>query len=312
MDQEILFVLGSARSGTTFVNRLLRDHFDYGMAAEGHWVTQLGTRLQAYGDLERPENLRRLVDDVVDSEAMQIFRDFYPERLGWDVDITADIVMAHVHEPTFSGVVYAGFAAIAEQMRKARVGNKDPGYTLHLPLLHSLFPTSARYLNVMRDGRDVALSTMKMPWGPNSAYACAREWVVGCEAVAAFEDTPAPGRFLEIRYEDLLRRPEATCRTVETFLGVDLGDERRQRFVAVFEGNPKRDNHGKWRTRMGPQELRRFEAVAGSWLERKGYERGVPGARERPWEGPMYMSFDFLRRVQRAFIVRFLPQFKGD
>ena len=309
---DILFVLGSARSGTTLVSKLLRDHFDYGMAAEGHWVTRLGTKLHTFGDLNDEQNLKRLVKEVVDSPAMQIFRDFYPERLGWDVDITEEIVMSHLKEPTYAGVVYAGFAAVADQMRKPRVGNKDPGYTLHLPFLHRLFPKSAKFLNVMRDGRDVALSTMKMPWGPNSAFACADEWLEACEAVDRFAGTPDPDQFLEIRYEDLLTDPRSTCRTLEQFLDVDLGAEGRDRFVAVFEDSPMRDNFGKWKTKMSERERRHFEAQAGDWLQRKGYDLSVPGARLRPWERPWYMGLDFIRRVKRAIIVRYFPQFKGD
>jgi len=312
MNEEVLFVLGSARSGTTLVNRLLREHFDYGMAAEGHWVSHLAPKLASFGDLGEDANIRRLVREVVRSEAMDIFREFYPKRLGWNVDITEDMLMARLPERSYAGVVYAGFAVIADQMRRTRVGNKDPGYIFHLPLLHSLFPTSAKYLSVMRDGRDVALSTMQMPWGPNSPYACAREWQAGCEAVEAFAPVVGPDRFLQIRYEDLLTEPDTTCRTLESFLGITLSDEDRERFVLGFTSSPKRSNFGKWRADMSASDLRKFEAVAGHWLDRYDYERGSPSPHVSSAEAAWYMGLEYLRRVRRVLIVRFFPRFKGD
>ena len=48
---DILFVLGAPRSGTTLVNRLLLEYFDFGMGPEGHWIVPYAERLSDYGDL---------------------------------------------------------------------------------------------------------------------------------------------------------------------------------------------------------------------------------------------------------------------
>ena len=49
---------------------------------------------------------------------------------------------------------------------------------------------------------------------------------------------------------------------------------RNQRFVTE---PPRGDRVERWRKEMTPDELRRFEAVAGEWLARLGYERYVQG-----------------------------------
>ena len=111
-------------------------------------------------------------------------------------------------------------------------------------------------------------------------------------------------RYLEVRYEALVTSPEATLETICGFLdlvfepamlryheraGSRLDEhearygadgrlviskaERRhnQRFVM---DPPQPDRIGRWRQEATADELRRFEAVAGEWLDRLGYVRG--------------------------------------
>jgi hypothetical protein len=44
------------------------------------------------------------------------------------------------------------------------------------------------------------------------------------------------------------------------------------------------DNHGQWRTRLTPRELRIFEAIAGDHLERYGYPVVTDRPRLAGWE----------------------------
>jgi len=78
-NREILFVLGSARSGTTFLNNFLDRWFDYGMGPEG---------------------------------TLEIMRRMY--RDSKKVDVTSAEILARVPEPSYAGVVYGIFRAIAD------------------------------------------------------------------------------------------------------------------------------------------------------------------------------------------------------
>ncbi len=57
------------------------------------------------------------------------------------------------------------YAAIAADRGRARAGEKTPDYVLHLSLLNRLLPNS-RFVHIIRDGRDVALSVLD--WGTPS------------------------------------------------------------------------------------------------------------------------------------------------
>ena len=66
---------------------------------------------------------------------------------------------------TYSGFVSNLYSEFGRQNGKQLAGEKSPGYCRHLSLLHGLFPW-ARTIHLIRDGRDVALSTLSWGRGP--------------------------------------------------------------------------------------------------------------------------------------------------
>jgi len=184
----------------------------------------------------------------------------------------------------FRFAVSAPFVAYAEREGKRRWGDKTPAYIGHVDRLTAIWP-DARFVVLVRDGRDVALSVMNVPFGPNNAWAAARSWANairrGRDAARRFR-----GRVLEIRYEDLVTEPAETVGAVCDFLGLGYSDEmlaieRTDRskvvadqsawFTSVWNGITT-EAIGKWRTELTPRQIEAFETVAGDELRVLGYE----------------------------------------
>lgn len=275
-EREILFVLGPARSGTTFLNNLLDRWFDYGMGPEGTFVEHFHRRLGRYGDLSKAENLSRLVEDISKCQMLEIMRHRYRDEAR--LDVTAEEIRARILEPSYAGVVYAVFQCLAELQSKTRVGNKNPGYWSHLDLLDELFPKKAKYIAILRDGRDVFLSLQEMTWGGQSPYAAARQWCRALTAIEAFQKRCGPERFLLLRYEDLLASPAEIFTRIEAFLDIALTPEKRAAALAESQSNPRKDNFNKWPDRLSDGDRRVYEALAGDVLAKHGY----PVLPERP------------------------------
>ena len=175
---------------------------------------------------------------------------------------------------------------------KALVGTKN---AYSIATLHSLWP-QAKFVNIIRDGRDVALSAnswSKLPklkerfatWreDPVSTAALWWEWQarVGREAGSSLN----PDVYYEVRYESLVAQPAQTLAGICAFLGVPF-DEAMLRFN---EGREKEDGNlspkhawkpptpglRDWRSQMTPEDVEKFEAVAGDLLEALGYPRGA-------------------------------------
>ena len=154
------------------------------------------------------------------------------------------------------------------------------------------FP-SARLVHVIRDGRDVAASLRRQPWmklrdrsGPAALARCGAYWA---ERVAAGSRLRGHPRYVEIRYEDLVRRPEATLRGLLEFLGLDWSDRLLRAETAAAEaaaGPIFASSIGRWRHELSPAEAAALKPVCGPLLRELGYENdpgwtAAPAARAR-------------------------------
>ena len=75
----------------------------------------------------------------------------------------------------YAEAIAAAYKAYARVHGKTRWGDKTPRYIEHIPLLARLFPT-ARFVHLVRDGRNVALSYAGVPFGPNTVAQAAALW----------------------------------------------------------------------------------------------------------------------------------------
>lgn len=293
--EPVAFVFGPARGGTTFVNNLLAEWFDYTMGPEGTFVGPLYRRIQTYGCLDVDANLERLLADIAAAEMFQIMRSKWPAQHR--VDITPDLMRPHLVERSYAGAVHAALGALRQARGRIRLGLKSPDYWMELDDLEAAFGSQARYLFVLRDGRDVALSNFQVSWGQRNAHASAKRWVRMLEVVEEFASRTGRARLLTLRYEDILQDPGPAIATLERFLDAPLAHERRAQLLATMAANPRRDNFGKWKQQMSADELRAFESVAARQLAAHGYEVVDPGASVSALEVARFSAGETLRKV---------------
>lgn len=279
-----VFLTGFARSGTTWVNKLLREYFDAGFVNEGQFVVSFGRRLARYGDLDRPRNRQRLIRDLRDDAFFAILNRNYDVEIDWRRIVAVP--------PTFAAIVLDILAQIAEQMGKSRIGSKYPVFGYHLGLLNHHFP-SCLVVHVIRDGRDCALSHRHVRWGHQNSYAAAVHWRDYLRK-ARHDAKSMQGRYLEFRYEDLLAEPGPTMALLENFLTGASGPVT-ERFLADVD-RLKPEKIARWRQDMSPRAQAIFEGVAGDALRELGYP--LNGTVHRPGllSKAVYTSHDRLTR----------------
>lgn len=183
--------------------------------------------------------------------------------------------------------VRAMFRAYAASQGKPRYGEKTPANVLHIAMLASLF-AEARFIHIIRDGRNVTLSSRDADFGIKAVGESAIRW--RRSVTRAREDglRLGPDRYLEIRYERLVEDPEGTLDAVCRFVGLGFDPDMLRYFERADEllqtsnhpaghrnlYNPPIVGTRDWRTQMARQDVAAFEAIAGETLERFGYERG--------------------------------------
>lgn len=264
-----IFLTGFARSGTTWVNRLIRDYFDVGLVNEGQFIVSFGRNLAKYGDLHVISNFDGLIRKLAQD------RFFFILKVNYGIEI--DWIRVKRCAGSFSEIVINILEQIAERMGKRRIGSKYPVFGRYVPMLNKLFP-NCRLIHVVRDGRDCALSQKKVTWGHQNTYAAAIHWRAYLDMVR--RDTEALGdRYLELRYEDLLLQPRSAIAVLERFITSSTEGLITRRFLEDST-SLKSEKVGGWRQAMPARDQAIFESTAGDLLQRYGYP--LTGRRHSP------------------------------
>lgn len=110
---------------------------------------------------------------------------------------------------TPAGGLRAFYAAYAARHGARRTGDKTPAYLAQMPLIARLLP-EAVFIHIIRDGRDVALSWSETWFAPDrDPQVLLDRWA---DQITAARTAGAGLAVHELRYEDLVGRPEETLR----------------------------------------------------------------------------------------------------
>lgn len=258
-----IFIIGSQRSGTSFLYRLIQRHLRIGFGRDNGNFVRLMKLLPYYGDLNETANLRRLIGDIID------IPEFGKRFPGLEIDV--DHFIANLEQRSYPEIVRRFYAEWAYLKGAQRWGGKTPDYSLYARELHTLFP-DARFIHIIRDGRDVALSLFKLSWGPKVPLLAARHWRERVESALNFGRSLDRRSYLELYYEDLVQYPVQQFRRLIHFIEYECDRERIvQDFERATAPKVKRDNYNKWVQEFSPRQLRVFEQEGGQLLERLEY-----------------------------------------
>lgn len=269
-----IFLLGSQRSGTTMLRLMMNNHPNLAIPHETAFITIYDKKLSAYGDLSDKDNVRRLLNDV--SQHPLVKRG----NLIRDSDAILRRSIA-----SYRDFIDAVFQAYADSLGKARWGDKTPFYTPDIDVLHRIFP-DAKFLHLVRDGRDVVLSQKSIEWMSGNLPKLILDWQWKT-TIAHKVGSVLGDNFLEIRYEDLVRQPEEMLRRICDFIcesydpamlsysekgeGIVPADSLKWHRNSIRPPDPSRLD--RWKTGLARAERIIFEQLAGDTLDLFGYER---------------------------------------
>ncbi len=290
------FVVGVGRSGTTLLRLMLDAHPQMAIPPETHFFDSV---LEASGRLRfGPE---QALSAITEDEHRR-WNDF---GLGQDELLDRFETIRRFNAPD---ALRAFYELYAEKQGKERWGDKTPPYVKTMRRIKRVLP-EARFIHVIRDGRDVALSNNKrvIERGHREAVPAARSarrWKRRIEKARA--DGPHLGEYIEIRYEDLVSDTEPALRTVCDFIDLDFDEvmlryhetaaERLAEMAGAMparDGRPERDAGERlkahalatkpptkerievWREDMSADDQAEFERVAGDLLDDLGYARAA-------------------------------------
>jgi hypothetical protein len=246
LDPRVIGATGG--SGTRVVGRIVR--------AGGMYI---GTNLNDYQDaLDLGGYSDRWIDEFVVAGGLDGVSD---EQRAEMVDDLSATMQTHRHDLPADARAW---------------GWKEPRSIYLLPFFNSVMP-EIRFLHWLRDGRDMAFSENQQQLRKHGDTVLAADeagwkkparsialWTRVNTRAADFGEQHMPGRYLQVRFEDLCAQPVETVGRIYDFFALE-GDVEQ----AAAEVRPP-DTLGRWR-KARKKTLDQLHEVAGPALERFGY-----------------------------------------
>jgi hypothetical protein len=175
---------------------------------------------------------------------------------------------------------------IARSQGVRRWAECTPEHLLYMEEIKRQVP-DAIFIHIIRDGRDVALSYVKqgwshpLPWDRSDRLGFAGlywKWLI---RKGRKQGKRLGGDYLEVRFEDLVAKPQETLSRLGAFISHDLDYDRIQRagIGSVSEPNSSFAGEsqltfnpvGRWNTKMSAEQIAGFEELVGDFLQDLGY-----------------------------------------
>jgi len=259
LKQDPIFIIGAARSGTTWMYDIFTAHPE----VTGVFESWLFTRDNGLGSLFSAAH-------------------WPPKHSGLGRYLTRDEVLTFARE--------TAQAILGEAIEPGHhyLVEKSPSHLYAMELIAEIFP-EARFIHVLRDGRDVCVSVRAAArsWMPDwkrtfggSMEASAKSWHDAVRR-ARNDGKNLGDRFMEIRYETLKADPIAAYKQLFDFCGIPCTDEILQNifektdFNLNFKGNEsgfrRGGRTGDWYDSFSLIDAYKFHRTAGGLLEDIGY-----------------------------------------
>lgn len=265
-DKRLGFIVGATRWGTAWVQQCLDAHPDVSAQGEGHFTDILFPRVA------------ELIEDY-NAQCEKISNRLEVAGLpGGTAGFTYDDI-DHLLRNAL-GLTFARWLT-AEDV--PCLVEKTPEQVVHLDILARIVP-EARFIHVVRDGRDEALAAWEFNLGlsrgefpktypsfADFAEVFAGNWNRSIDAARRFARVHG-ARIIQLRAEDITRHPEREARGLFQFLEVG-GDADLVRACAdtAWDMAPLDLEEGAWRSSFDEPATRAFTRQAGELLKLLGY-----------------------------------------
>ncbi len=237
------FLIGSERSGSTLLGLMLKNH------PLISWMGQFEYAVKCIPDDGGWPILKNYY------EALKIDRIFIGSNFKIDKKLTfPELVRSFVEQRKQIDNLSLVGAAIHQDFHK-------------IPSIWS----KSKFLYLLRDGRDVTNSCIKMGWAGNF-WCGAQRWIDAESQCELLRRRVEPSRYLEIRYEELVTAPVANLKKICDFLEIDFNSRMLDYDKSSTYGKPNPNLIFQWKTRVAKRSIQICEARIRDRLLTRNYE----------------------------------------
>jgi len=147
------FIVGCGRSGTTLLKMILNSHPDLAIPVESHFIYDIARRIVSGrfpASLTHPNDWNRFLEYLKNHR--------YLNRWGISLPLLFKRLEG-IEDRTYASMFTTIFKEFMQDEGKPRWGDKTPMNVNYIFLIDHFFP-KAKFVHIIRDGRDVALSLL--------------------------------------------------------------------------------------------------------------------------------------------------------
>ena len=275
LDHQPFFILGSGRNGSTLLNRILNEHPDLFLPSEQYF---LGPSIIRFGLLNYL-SWNQLVDTLlskITSEASHT----------WDIDLgDTKNQLIDLEDRDLQSIVDILYKTYSEQLGETKIwGDTTPLNTFYTKQLFSVFP-KARYLFLIRDGRDVAASYKKGGEAFDEFQEVSESTSRWIHSIKCLDWLSKKAEVQIIKYEDLVTEPDQLLESICDFLNIDQLPKGWRSYTDHVPSTefyqpkhhqnikkaPNQASIGKWEEALDDQEKNYVLRKMKPYLSRFGY-----------------------------------------
>ncbi len=278
---EPIFIIGTERSGTNLLRLILNSHPNISIPHPPHIMKNFFKLEPLYADLSQDTHFKKLIRDVVKMVELHP----YP----WEIKIDRDGVFRQARERNLICIFFAIYDQYLEGAHKKRWGCKSTFMLYHVALIRRYYPC-AKFIYMVRDGRDVAVSAKETIFNRYNVYYTARLWKKEQQIGIYWLSKLSKEEMILIKYEDLLSNTEEVIRSLCLFLNepyqesvlgfFNTAEAKKSGSLSTAWRNTSgpilKDNFGKFRTELKTREIDLFEAIAAQELDHFSYKLTKP------------------------------------
>lgn len=272
-----VFIVGAPRSGTTLVHAIIASSGEFALYEAETML--LSVCKPKYGDIRHRGNFRRFLDDWMKSK--QFFRS----------GLNALEFKNEVVERRWNYLEFLRYfmESISEKQDKQRWLEQTPAHLFHMKELSAEFD-NARFIHVIRDGRDVALSNYRLGWTGSWSRKRLKQLLVGAFnwEIHIYKGQGLGAclgrRYMEIRYEDIVKDLDRSLEKLNRFVDADITIKkvRESGFGSLGRANTvykdmaqkgiSSRSVGRWVQELRSDEVNALNNAIGGTLRDLGYE----------------------------------------
>ncbi|TYB30566.1 MAG: sulfotransferase [Candidatus Mcinerneyibacterium aminivorans] len=272
------FIIGSGRSGNTLLRAMLCNNKLISIPPESYVLGDMGRKFKRFNYLPWKELVEIIIGEL------ESHSQFYTWGVNFH-DAYYKLLNIPTKQKTLDKIIDEIYLTYSKKyFPEAKIwGDKTPQNVFSLDMINKIFP-NAKYIHIIRDGRDVVNSYLKIKRYDNVEKACNR-WLNSIELVNKFKKKKSNSNFIELKYEKLVKNPEIEIKRVCNFLNISydeimlkpylnkekLGDVDKLEHHYGLNRQINSDSIGKWKEGLNKKEKEICTKLLNEELKKLGY-----------------------------------------